>query len=166
MALRVQKGAPSALLLLLLYPVYRRRHNGRHFVSRSGFDFDNRWVVPYNPFLTLKYNCHINVEVCSSVAAVKYLYKYVYKGHDRAMIEVRERAGAPPTLLLLPRVRHSSRRARDEVKAYLDGRYVSASSAIHRLFSFGLHEEHPNVVRLQVHLPISRPSCPCCGRQR
>jgi hypothetical protein len=49
--------------------------------------------VPYNPLLSLRYNCHINVEVCSSVAAVKYLYKYVYKGHDRAMVEVHERAG-------------------------------------------------------------------------
>jgi hypothetical protein len=41
-------------------------------------------VVPYNPYLSLFFNCHINVEVCTSVAAVKYLYKYVYKGHDRA----------------------------------------------------------------------------------
>jgi hypothetical protein len=50
----------------------------------SGFVFDNRWVVPYNPYLTMWYQCHINVEVCSSITAVKYLYKYVYKGHDRA----------------------------------------------------------------------------------
>jgi hypothetical protein len=41
-------------------------------------------VVPYNSYLSLLFNCHINVEVCTSVAAVKYLYKYVYKGHDRA----------------------------------------------------------------------------------
>ncbi len=46
-----------------------------------GFVFDNRWVVPYNPYLTMQYQCHINVEVCSSITAVKYLYKYVYKGH-------------------------------------------------------------------------------------
>jgi hypothetical protein len=41
-------------------------------------------VVPYNPYLSLLFNCHINVEVCTSIAVVKYLYKYVYKGHDRA----------------------------------------------------------------------------------
>ena len=51
---------------------------------RRGFTFDNRWVVPYNPYLSLRYDAHINVEVCSSASAVKYLYKYVYKGHDRA----------------------------------------------------------------------------------
>jgi hypothetical protein len=82
------------------YPVYRRRRNGRHFVGRNGFDFDNRWVVPYNPFLTLKYNCHINVEVCSSVAAVKYLYKYVYKGHDRAILYIKSRRPGPAILAI------------------------------------------------------------------
>ncbi len=28
----------------------------------------------------MRYKCHINVEVCSSITVVKYLYKYVYKG--------------------------------------------------------------------------------------
>jgi hypothetical protein len=27
----------------------------------SGFVFDNRWVVPYNPYLTMQYQCHLNV---------------------------------------------------------------------------------------------------------
>jgi hypothetical protein len=45
-------------------------------------------VVPYNPYLSLLFNGHIKVEVCTSVAAVKYLYKYVYKGHDCAQVDV------------------------------------------------------------------------------
>ena len=51
---------------------------------------DNRWAIPYNQHLTLKYNCHINVEVCASIKSVKYLFKYVYKGHDCANIELKE----------------------------------------------------------------------------
>jgi hypothetical protein len=43
-------------------------------------------------------------------------------------------------------------RMRDEIKIYQDGRYVSASEASHHLYGFDLHKEHPNVVRLAVHL--------------
>lgn len=43
---------------------------------------DNRWGIPYNPNLLAKYDCQINVKVCSIVKAVKHLYKHVYKGHD------------------------------------------------------------------------------------
>ncbi|XP_057747718.1 uncharacterized protein LOC130966917 [Arachis stenosperma] len=49
---------------------------------------DNRWVVPYNPWLLLKYDCHINVEICSIIKSIKYLYKYCYKGQDRVAMEV------------------------------------------------------------------------------
>jgi hypothetical protein len=40
----------------------------------------------------------------------------------------------------------------DEIKQYLDARYISAPEAHHRLYEFRMHEELPNVVRLQVHL--------------
>ena len=43
---------------------------------------DNSWVVPYNPAMSLKYNAHINFELCASIRSVKYLYKYIYKGPD------------------------------------------------------------------------------------
>jgi hypothetical protein len=71
------------------YPVYRRREDGRKEKVR-GHELDNRWVVPYNPYLLRLFNCHINVETCGSIKAVKYLFKYIYKGHDRASVAVRE----------------------------------------------------------------------------
>jgi hypothetical protein len=100
-----------------------------------GFVFDNRWVVPYNPYLTMRYQCHINVEVYSSITAVKYLYKYVYKGHDHALAVVQSEAGALPATA--PQAAaggadgNNVHAARDEVQNYLDGRYVSASKACH-----------------------------------
>uniref|UniRef100_K3ZF76 Helitron helicase-like domain-containing protein n=1 Tax=Setaria italica TaxID=4555 RepID=K3ZF76_SETIT len=69
------------------YPLYRRRNDGRTETVRN-CKLDNRWVVPYNPYLLHFFNCHINVEVCSSIKAVKYLFKYIYKGHDRASVSV------------------------------------------------------------------------------
>ena len=38
----------------------------------------------------MKYNAHINLEACTSMKCVKYLYKYVYKGHDCANVVVEE----------------------------------------------------------------------------
>lgn len=35
-----------------------------------------------------QFSCHIIVESVGSIRAVKYLYKYIYKGHDCAFIKV------------------------------------------------------------------------------
>lgn len=73
------------------YPLYRRRQDGRTWTKRvAGRDIlmDNSWIVPYNPYLTRKYNAHINVEVCASLMAVKYIHKYIYKGDDRTTLQL------------------------------------------------------------------------------
>ena len=90
------------------YPTYQRRNNGRTF-NKQALKLDNRWIVPYNPYLSAKYNAHINVEIATSITSVKYLYKYVYKGGDRATAKVQG---------------ETDRLERDETKLYIDGRYV------------------------------------------
>ncbi|XP_035221887.1 uncharacterized protein LOC118194792 [Stegodyphus dumicola] len=101
------------------YPLYRRRDDG-NFIVIKGHAIDNRWVVPYNPYLSKKYNAHINVEVCSSIKSVKYLFKYVYKGHDAAKVVLEE--SGDRTLMW------------DEIKCFLNARYVSAPEAAWRLY--------------------------------
>ena len=96
---------------------------------------DNRWVVPYNPGLLTRYNCHINVEACASIKSVKYLYKYVYKGHDCASFSV------DPSGEI------------NEIRQYRDARYVSPPEAIYRILGFPLFGIHPVVLQLQLHLP-------------
>ena len=54
----------------------------------ANFTIDNRWIVAYNTYLLLKYDCHINVTVCATVKSFKYLYKYIFMGHDVALIQV------------------------------------------------------------------------------
>ena len=98
---------------------------------------DNRWVVPHNDFLCEKYDAHINVEICSTIRAVKYLYKYLYKGNDKIIIKVNL---------------HSPK-SKDKIETYLNCRYVSSTEACWRLFSFKIHEENPTVEVLDFHLP-------------
>ena len=75
----------------------------------------DRQGVPYNLYFTLRFNCHINFEVVSTVSVVKYFYKYVYKGLDRAYVRVEEVDVNPdqPTVI-------------DEIKNDVDARYLSA----------------------------------------
>lgn len=65
-------------------------------------------------------------------ASVKYIHKYIFKGHDRTVFEVE---------------------GHDEIRDHIDGRFLSASEAAWRIFHFSMHGESPNVVRLAVHLP-------------
>ena len=76
------------------YPEYTRRNNGTSIVRTISVNqrltIDNRWVVPHNLYLCTKFNAHINVESCASIDAIKYVFKYVYKGHDRASVSLEE----------------------------------------------------------------------------
>ncbi len=115
---------------------------------------DNQWIVPYNLHLATKYHVHINMEICSSISTVKYLYKYVYKGPDCAIAIVERRAdtlGQESNVQAV--VTNGEWQNHDEIKAYLERRYVSTSETSWRLFSFRMHDGTPSVTRLAVHEP-------------
>ncbi|XP_074298441.1 uncharacterized protein LOC141629320 [Silene latifolia] len=118
------------------YPEYRRRNTG-DIVTIRNHEQDNRWVIPYNPYLMTLFDCHLNVEVCSTIQAVKYLYKYVYKGHDKVSFNVTPTDG--PQVI-------------DEIERFQSGRWVSPCEAMWRIYGFDLYEMHPPVMALQIHL--------------
>ena len=135
------------------YPEYRRRspdNGGHEFRKNPGTDreevLDNRRVVPHNIFLLMKYRCHLNVEVCNSITAVKYLYKYVYKGHDKVMYGVKSKDH-----LDLP-ADQTQGPGRDEIKEFVEARYCSTSEACWRTFEFSMGKLYPKVQRLNVHM--------------
>jgi hypothetical protein len=131
------------------YPIYRRRDTG-HTILVHGIELDNRWVVPHNVYLSTKYNAHINIEVCNNIRAVKYLFKYVYKGHDRATVEISRQSDNATKGNVVET---------DEIKKYFDWRYVSASEAAWCIFKFNMHERFPTVERMQYHLPNQQRCC-------
>ena len=95
------------------YPNYRRRDNGIT-VQRGQQTLGNEWVVPYNPYLLLKFEAHINVEVVTSLMSVKYLYKYILKGHDTATLHIVTSADG-----------QTSRIDYDEISQFINTRYVT-----------------------------------------
>jgi len=133
---------------------------------------DDAWVVPYMPSLTQFMQCHINVDICFTVNVFMYLFKYLFKGPDRARFAFtvdtdttplpsgpsassprEDRAGAPaPT----PGPTNDSgdvRKKRNELKDFVEGRYLSASEAIWRIFGFDITRKTPGVVSIPIHLP-------------
>ena len=56
------------------YPLYKRSDNGRT-ITIGRHQVDNRWIVPYNTYLSQKYQAHINLEACTTIKSVKYLFK-------------------------------------------------------------------------------------------
>ncbi|CAN1837205.1 ATP-dependent DNA helicase pif1 [Linum perenne] len=70
------------------FPRYRRREDGRT-IEKNGVHLDNRYVVPYNRYLLLRFDAHINVEFCNKSRAIKYLFKYINKPPDRTMAVVK-----------------------------------------------------------------------------
>lgn len=106
------------------YPLYKRLELG-NVIHKRAFQFDNSRVVPYNRFLLLRYQCHINIEIPHGIKAYKYLYKYVTKGHDRAKLIVNlennidiGRQASKQTPIYVPGV--------NELRDYMDGRWISA----------------------------------------
>lgn len=119
--------AQSTVVLPNKFPKYRRRC--LHSVWVKDRLVTDDWVVPHSPFILLKYGAHCNVEVAAHIKTFKYVYKYVLKPPDTAVVQI------------------------NEIEAFLSGRLLSASEAVWRFLGLPLHKEFPPVMRLDIHLP-------------
>ncbi|XP_076043645.1 uncharacterized protein LOC143026761 [Oratosquilla oratoria] len=124
------------------YPSYRRVPGPTIQIGNN--QVDNRFVVPYNKFLCKKYNCHINIEICTSIASVKYIFKYVYKGYDSIHVAIAENQMGQEIIY-------------DEVQQHLNARYVSAPEGMWRLLEFKIHDRSRSKIRMPVHLEHQQP---------
>ena len=121
------------------YATYRRRkpEDGGDEVVQHNRTINNSWIVPHSPYLLLRYNCHINVEICASTKATKYLYKYIHKGGDRAMVRIYD---------------EEQPRARNEVREFQDLNSFGASEATWPIFELPMSKRYPAIQRLPIHL--------------
>ena len=131
---------PSTLIVDDAYPNYRRRaprdggNVGYKFIGGVRRKIDNRWVVPFSPYLLLRLESHCNVEYCNNLEMVKYLFKYQMKGGDMITVNFPNRE-----------------EARDEVKEYVHKRYISATYAHWRIMEYPLVNMSPSVIKLKIH---------------
>jgi len=135
------------------YPKYRRLkpedggHTGEILMRQHGRQVvqvvTNQWVVPYNPFLLRQFNCHINVEICSSIKSIKYICKYLTKGADQAVFELQRMGNGDE---------ERGNRQVDEVAHFQNARYVGSAEAAWRILEHPISEHFPPVMGLAVHL--------------
>ena len=81
-------------------------------------------MVPYCSQFLFLFDCHLNIEISAGLGTVKYLSKYIYKGPDRATMEI-------------------SSGMQDEIKAHLDGHFIGPTEACWKIFEFNMHGESP-----------------------
>ncbi|XP_076031041.1 uncharacterized protein LOC143019228 [Oratosquilla oratoria] len=123
------------------YPEYKRRsigEGGNCFQVKFKGEMKtiyNSWLVPYNAYLCLKYNAHINVEFSNSIKCIAYVTKYVNKGCDRILFTKTTGSGDV-----------------NEVKNYQEARFVNANKATWKIFKFDIYKSSPSIITLDLHL--------------
>ncbi|GJR12826.1 hypothetical protein Tco_0795478 [Tanacetum coccineum] len=126
------------------YTHYRRRQTKVYFMKGES-RLDNCNVVPYNRMLCLAFRAHINVEYCGWSMLIKYLFKYISKGPDRILGKIDRQVGNPSSSTVEKHIQE------DEIKNYVDGRFICPFEACWRIFDYPVHRRELVVQILNVH---------------
>lgn len=122
---------------------HMRRRNLNPLQAENGRWVYQAFIVPYCAFLTLMFDAHINCEVVAdSQRAIKYLFKYIFKGYDVANLKVMKDGVLNY----------------DEVANFINARFVSAFEAHWRLMEYALYGRSHTVIRLALHLSETLPN--------
>ena len=113
----------------------------------------NEWVVPHNKYLTKKYGGHINVEACSSMRSVSYVFKYIYKGSDMVMMTLRrdllQRYPANPA-----KREHVLESAKvNEIYRHKVARWINPVEAAYITIGGDIQRMYPSALKLAISLP-------------
>ncbi len=109
-------------------PTVKTFVNGKLKVVEVG----DEWVASYNPYLLMRFDCHIHVDVVTATACIKYLFKYCHKQECYARARIQG--------------------IHDEIELYRKSRYISAGEAVWRLLGYHILDRNPAVTKLHAHL--------------
>eukprot|EP00794_Sanderia_malayensis_P011663 gene11663-biopygen9333 len=91
----------------------------------------------------------MNVEVCTAVKRDKYIFKYIlHQGNDMAHVEIRE---GQPAVDAQQDIIH------DEIRQYLNSRYVGPHQAVYKLVQYEMHDKSHTIFPLAIQLPHQQP---------
>lgn len=76
------------------FTAYRKRST-RSYIEIKSIWMNNQSTLPYNRDLIIKFQAHINVEVCNWSHFIKYLFKYVNKGSNKVIALIEKKANTP-----------------------------------------------------------------------
>ncbi|KAI3453386.1 hypothetical protein Pfo_010049 [Paulownia fortunei] len=102
-----------------LRPYFYRRRKNKLIVQVHNSQINNQWIY-------------------SGVTEMEYLYKYIYKGHNKLAIHMSH---------------NEDENSIDEIKQFQDVQWVFAQEAMWRTFEFYLNERYPIIINLNLHLP-------------
>ena len=127
--------------------LWRRPKNERKIVKRRDgklITFDNQDVVPYNPCMLLKYDCHMFWDICTTkFASLRYIFSYIFKGEDRIALKLSQQKAINDKIICDD----------NEIELYLSGRIITAEEAYWRIMQFPIVEISPPSEQLPVILP-------------
>ncbi|XP_023739227.1 uncharacterized protein LOC111887289 [Lactuca sativa] len=133
-----------------------KRNASTHHINQHGQLIDNGYIVPYNRRLSSRFRAHINAEYCGWNMMIKYIFKYISKGADRVRYtiqkeELPDESTSVTTSGNQEAPQNPEVRSVDEVKNFLDGRYICPHKAAWHILNFHIHHRHPPVQVLSVH---------------
>jgi len=152
------------------YPKYMRRSvkdGGQKVIRNEGqekeYTVTNGDVIPYNPAALLRVQSHFCAEICSSISAVKYIFKYMLKGPDHisyklAPVQDKQCAGdGKQKQSVSGNGKNDKGKPEDpqvvnEVSDFRQARWWAPPEAFWKIAGFTVHKQMPSVMRLPVHL--------------
>ena len=109
-------------------------------------DDHERMVVPYNPWISLYFRSHINVQCVSTTNVIYYLFKYLMKGLDKNKGQVVMRTERPRGTQAANRSStHDRQTPRDEIREWRDLREICAPNAYWRENEYTSYGQVPSI---------------------